>query len=93
MAVSNQFKLLGQRRFLPFFLTQFLGAFNDNVFRNALVFLIAFQGMSLTALDSDVLINICTALFMLPFFRSSLAFRYYVLGNTASIGPVLFLFL
>ena len=33
----NQFELLKQRRFLPFFLTQALGAFNDNVFRNAML--------------------------------------------------------
>jgi hypothetical protein len=36
-AEASQFRLLGTRRFLPFFLTQFFGAFNDNVFRNALV--------------------------------------------------------
>ena len=39
---SNQFSLLKQKRFLPFFITQFLGAFNDNVFKNALIILIAF---------------------------------------------------
>ena len=33
----NQFELLKQRRFLPFFLTAALGAFNDNVFRNAML--------------------------------------------------------
>src|SRR5690606_7875729 len=33
---QSQFSLLRRRRFLPFFLTQALGAFNDNVFRNAL---------------------------------------------------------
>ena len=35
MADHNQFQLLRERRFLPFFLTQALGAFNDNVFKNA----------------------------------------------------------
>ena len=33
----NQFELLKQRRFLPFFLTQALGAFNDNVYRQAII--------------------------------------------------------
>jgi len=44
MSRHNQFELLEQRRFLlPFFLTQFLGAFNDNVYKNALVILLAFS--------------------------------------------------
>jgi len=38
---DNQSSLMSERPFLPFFLTQALGAFNDNVFRNALVILIA----------------------------------------------------
>ena len=36
MPSQSQFRLLGQRRFLPFYLTQFSGAFNDNLFKNAL---------------------------------------------------------
>jgi hypothetical protein len=40
---NSQFQLLRERRFAPFFLTQFLGAFNDNVYKNALVTLLAFQ--------------------------------------------------
>jgi hypothetical protein len=49
----NQFALLGQRRFAPFFVTQLLGAFNDNVFRNAtLVLNTALMGLSQeTAVD------------------------------------------
>jgi len=39
MSQPGQYELLRQRRFLPFFLTQFLGAFNDNVYKNALVIL------------------------------------------------------
>ncbi|MGI9304677.1 MAG: MFS transporter [Gammaproteobacteria bacterium] len=71
MSGDSQFSLLRQRRFGPFFLTQFLGAFNDNFFRNALVILIAFQGASLIAADSDVLVNLGTGLFILPFFLFS----------------------
>ena len=37
MSHSSQFSLLSQRRFAPFFWTQFLGAFNDNVFKTALL--------------------------------------------------------
>ena len=41
--MSSQFRLVGEKRFGPFFLTQFFGAFNDNVYKNALIILIAFQ--------------------------------------------------
>ena len=48
---GSQFRLLRQRRFLPFFCTQFLGAFNDNVYKNALMILLAFHASALTTLD------------------------------------------
>ena len=68
---AGQFELLGQRRFLPFFITQFFGAFNDNVFKNSLIILIAFQGAQFVETNSDILINIAAALFILPFFLFS----------------------
>lgn len=71
MARDNQFSLLRERRFGPFFLTQFLGAFNDNVFKNALVILIAFQAAGVTVADSNTLINLSAGLFILPFFLFS----------------------
>jgi 1-acyl-sn-glycerol-3-phosphate acyltransferase len=67
----NQFSLLRQRRFAPFFLTQFLGAFNDNVFRNGLVILITFQGVLVHGMDARTLANVAGALFILPFFLFS----------------------
>ena len=48
MHSPNQFDLLRERRFAPFFWTQFLGAVNDNVFKNALVIFVAFQAATLT---------------------------------------------
>jgi hypothetical protein len=42
----NQFELLKQRRFLPYFLTQALGAFNDNVYRQAIIGLLFWLGVS-----------------------------------------------
>ena len=54
---GNQFDLLKQRRFMPFFITQFLGAFNDNVFKNALIILIAFQGAQMVSADTNALTN------------------------------------
>jgi len=65
----SQFRLLGTRRFLPFFLTQFLGAFNDNVFKQALVLAILFR-LGIEA-DKSLLINLCALLFILPFFLFS----------------------
>jgi 1-acyl-sn-glycerol-3-phosphate acyltransferase len=63
----NQFQLLGQRRFLPFFVTQLLGAFNDNVFRNAtLVLITALMGLSQQ--QQSTYTNLAPALFILPFF-------------------------
>jgi 1-acyl-sn-glycerol-3-phosphate acyltransferase len=64
----NQFSLLGERRFLPFFVTQFLGAFNDNIFRNGLVILITFQGVLIAGMDASQLANVAGALFIFPFF-------------------------
>jgi len=71
VAERNQFVLLGQRRFAPYFLTQFLGAFNDNVFKNALLLLLAFHAADRFAFSSDVLINLSAGLFVLPFFLFS----------------------
>jgi hypothetical protein len=68
---SDQFRLLKQRRFLPFFITQFLGAFNDNIFKFALLILIAFQGTTLGGADTDTLTNLSQGLFILPFFLFS----------------------
>jgi len=64
---SSQFSLLRQRRFAPFFATQFLGALNDNVFRNGLLFLLVFQGVMIADLKHSELANIAGALFILPF--------------------------
>ena len=71
MSESNQFSLLGQRRFAPFFATQFLGALNDNIFRNGLVILITFQGVLVAGMDHNQLANVAAGLFILPFFLFS----------------------
>lgn len=64
----NQFSLLKQKRFLPFFITQALGALNDNVFKNALMMLIAFKAGGQLPFSSDVAVNVGAILFILPFF-------------------------
>ncbi|WEJ62728.1 MFS transporter [Thiomicrorhabdus lithotrophica] len=65
--------LLFSQKFYPIFWVQFLGAFNDNLFKNALVMLITFR-LSHSSLDTGLLITLAAGLFILPFFLfSSLA--------------------
>ena len=52
MSQGSQFRLLAQRRFLPFFGAQALGAFNDNVYKNVLVILATYQAATYTTLDA-----------------------------------------
>ncbi len=65
----NQFELLAQRRFLPFFVVQSLGAFNDNVYRQAIIGLLFFLGVS--AEERTLYTNLAPALFILPYFLFS----------------------
>jgi 1-acyl-sn-glycerol-3-phosphate acyltransferase len=67
MHQPNQFDLLAERRFAPFFWTQFLGAGNDNIYKNALVIFVAFHASSLTSLDPNALVNVAGAVFIAPF--------------------------
>ena len=69
MSQHSQFRLLRTRRFLPFFVTQLLGAFNDNVFKQALVLAILYK-LGTTA-DVSLLVNLSALLFILPFFLFS----------------------
>lgn len=66
-APQSQFKLLVQRRFLPFFGAQALGAFNDNVYKNVLVILATYQAARYTTLPPALLANVAAGLFILPF--------------------------
>jgi 1-acyl-sn-glycerol-3-phosphate acyltransferase len=67
MSQPNQFSLLKQRRFAPFFWTQFLGAFNDNLFKTALVVIITFDALSWTTMDPSTITNLIPGLFILPY--------------------------
>ncbi|MBC8210035.1 MAG: MFS transporter [Gammaproteobacteria bacterium] len=64
-------ELLGRRRFLPFFLTQFAGALNDNLYKNGLTIFIAYQSVAIDQSESNLLVNIAAGLFILPFFLFS----------------------
>jgi MFS family permease len=70
-APHSQFHLLATRRFAPFFVTQFLGAFNDNLFKNALVVLLTFHAVNWTTLAPEILTNLAAGIFILPFFLFS----------------------
>src|SRR6476646_9681819 len=67
MSDTNQFRLLTQKRFLPFFGAQALGAFNDNVYKNVLVILATYQAASYTTLEPQLLTNLAGGIFIVPF--------------------------
>lgn len=71
MPHENQLHLLGTRRFLPLFIVQFLGAFNDNVFKNAFVILLTFGLAAKMGWPPDIAIVIISGVFILPFFLFS----------------------
>src|SRR5690606_6920875 len=60
-------RLISSKRFLPFFLTQASGAFNDNVFKNALMLMLTFTAASALPWDTNLTMNLATGLFILPF--------------------------
>jgi 1-acyl-sn-glycerol-3-phosphate acyltransferase len=59
--------LLRDRRFSPFFWTQFCGALNDNIFKNALVIFITIRAFSLGSISSEQMVALCGGIFILPF--------------------------
>ncbi|MCB9978140.1 MAG: acyl-[ACP]--phospholipid O-acyltransferase [Rhodospirillales bacterium] len=70
MRNDSQFSLLTSRRFLPLFVTQFLGAFHDNLFKNAFVVVLLFDTAAKAAengADPRLLTTLAAGLFILPF--------------------------
>ncbi len=68
---DNQFHLIRTRRFLPLLITFFLGAANDNFFRNAMVILILYRLAETSGLDGKLLVTLSAGIFILPFFLFS----------------------
>ncbi|MCP5152362.1 MAG: MFS transporter [Ectothiorhodospiraceae bacterium] len=64
-------ELLAARRFAPLFATQFLGAFNDNVFKQGIVILVTFGGAGVARADSAFYVTLCAGVFIAPFFLLS----------------------
>ena len=69
--MSNPMYLLKTRRFAPLFTTQFLGAFNDNLFKNTLAVILTFQAAQWTSLSAGLIAPLIGAVFILPFFLFS----------------------
>lgn len=63
----NQFDLLKNNRFFPLFMTQFLGAFHDNLFKNALVILMLYGVTVPASADTKIWVTLATGVFILPF--------------------------
>ncbi|WP_175724846.1 MFS transporter, partial [Burkholderia ambifaria] len=66
-AHTSQFDLLRQRRFAPFFATQFFGALNDNVFKIGFTSLITYQSAKFSGVDPKTAAFLISAVFILPF--------------------------
>ncbi|HEX8477027.1 MAG TPA: MFS transporter [Telluria sp.] len=67
MSHPSQFSLLTQKRFAPFFWTQFLGAFNDNLFKTALLVTLTYDALRWTNMSSSLITNLIPGLFILPY--------------------------
>ena len=67
----GQFYLFTKRRFVPFFITQFLGALNDNLFKNALLVIVVSTAVANADSNTNFLTNLAAGLFILPFFLFS----------------------
>ncbi len=67
MSTSNQFALLKQKRFAPFFWTQFAGAANDNIFKVAFTALVTYQTALFEGVDAKTAAFVISAIFILPF--------------------------
>jgi 1-acyl-sn-glycerol-3-phosphate acyltransferase len=64
---EGQFSLLRERRFAPFFWTQFLGALNDNVFKVGFTSLVTFQAARFSGVDPKTAAFMISAIFIVPF--------------------------
>lgn len=65
--MDSQFALLKTRRFLPLFIVQFFGAFNDNLLKTVVVVLVAYGLWDVEGWSPSVLVAVASGLFILPF--------------------------
>ncbi|MDR0653817.1 MAG: MFS transporter [Synergistaceae bacterium] len=64
---KSQFSLFKSRKFLPLFVTMFLGAFNDNFFKSAMVILITYRLADESGIDARIAVTAAAGIFILPF--------------------------
>src|SRR6185369_14226359 len=64
--------MIHEKKFWPLFWTQFLGALNDNVLKNAMVVMITYKSLSLWGLDAPSIVALSGGIFILPFFLFSM---------------------
>lgn len=69
--MNGQFHLFKQRKFVSMFFTQFLGAFNDNVFKQGLILVLTFTASTKLNTPISILNNLAAMLFILPYFLFS----------------------
>src|SRR3546814_6378957 len=87
MSGHSQFQLLRQRRFLPFFATQCFGAFNDNVYRQAIIGMLFWLGVS--AEQKKLYATLAPANSLLPYFLfSALAAQFAERPEQAALIPL-----
>jgi MFS family permease len=69
--MQNQIHILKSIRFFPLFITQFFGAFNDHVFKNAFLIWFTYDVGNKLNMNSQIMVTIASGLFVLPFFLFS----------------------
>lgn len=69
--MSSQFALFFKKRFTAMFITQFMGAFNDNLFKQALLLVLTYSVASQMGMKISTLNNLAAMLFILPYFLFS----------------------
>ncbi len=68
---KNKDNLFRSRRFLPLFITQFFGAFNDNAFKNAFLIWFTYDVTVYYGLNASIMLTLAGGIFILPFFLFS----------------------
>lgn len=69
--MKNTLHLLRVKRFLPLFITQFFGAFNDNAFKNAFLIWFTYEAAAKAGMNAPMMVTLAAGIFILPFFLFS----------------------
>lgn len=69
--MRDHMHLMRSKRFLPLFVTQFFGAFNDNAFKNAFLIWFTYDVSRDSGINAPMMVTLAAGLFILPFFLFS----------------------